>query len=115
MLRRAQVTDVQFANTMSKGIPMTRRDSGPNPLRPDASELLAQLQSGSLSAEQLLRAQLARLAEVQPLLNGATQIFSERASAEARQPQPGALSGLPCSVKETFGLAGETVTAGSLR
>ncbi|EEF23854.1 amidase, putative, partial [Ricinus communis] len=53
-------------------------------------------------------------------MNAATQIFRDEAMARARQLDLSGdrslpLFGLPCSVKETFGLAGQEVTAGSLR
>ena len=87
---------------------------------PDATALRQQLQSGSLTATQLVQRQLEALAAVQPCLNAATAILRDEALHTAAQPltdkqTAGALAGLPCSVKETFGLAGMTVTAGSLR
>lgn len=83
---------------------------------PDATALRQQLQSGSLTAAQLVQRQLEALATVQPRLNAATAILRDAASQRLTGEQTaGALAGLPCSVKETFGLAGMTVTAGSLR
>ena len=87
---------------------------------PDAVGLLAALRQGTLTAEQLVQAQLARLDQVQPQINGATHIFHQQALAQARLLDAAGdkslpLFGLPCSVKETFGLAGEPLTAGSLR
>lgn len=87
---------------------------------PDAVSLLSQLRAGQLTAGQLVRDRLDRLASLQPLINGATRILRDEALAQAAQldrdgDQSLPLFGLPCSVKETFGLAGEQVTAGSLR
>lgn len=87
---------------------------------PDAVSLLAELRRGLLTSEQLVSERLARLVQSQPAINGATQIFVEAALAQAAQLDRDGdrslpLFGLPCSVKETFGLAGELVTAGSLR
>lgn len=87
---------------------------------PDAVGLLAQLRGGSLKVEQLVSERIARLVESQPTINGATHIFAEQALAQAAQldgdgDQSLPLFGMPCSVKETFGVAGELVTAGSLR
>ncbi|HEX4911336.1 MAG TPA: amidase, partial [Permianibacter sp.] len=87
---------------------------------PDATALLQQLKSGSVTVSQLVQQQLNALSEVQSHLNAATAILRDEALRAAAQPlagerQAGALAGLPCSVKETFGLAGMTVTAGSLR
>jgi Asp-tRNA(Asn)/Glu-tRNA(Gln) amidotransferase A subunit family amidase len=91
-----------------------------NTQAPDAVSLLAQLRAGQLTAEQLVKELLDRLARLQPQINGATRIFRDEALAQAaRLDRDGdralPLFGLPCSVKETFGLAGEQVTAGSLR
>ncbi|MBK9051233.1 MAG: amidase [Chloroflexi bacterium] len=82
---------------------------------PDATELLKQIQSGERSAEGVVSEYLQRLETQHPRINAAVHIFREEALAQARTPQSGPLSGLPISVKETFGLAGETVTAGSMR
>ena len=86
----------------------------------DAVSLLAQLRNGALTVEQLVGERLDRLAQCQPQINAATQVFRDEALAQAAlldrdgdRSLP--LFGLPCSVKETFGLAGEQVTAGSLR
>ena len=87
---------------------------------PDAVALLAALRQGTLTVEQLMQSQLARLDQVQPQINGATHIFRDQALAQARlldttgdRSLP--LFGLPCSVKETFAIAGEPLTAGSMR
>jgi len=87
---------------------------------PDAVALLSALRQGALTVEQLVRSHLARLDQVQPQVNGATQIFRDAALARARlldatgdRSLP--LFGLPCSVKETFAIAGEHLTAGSMR
>lgn len=45
---------------------------------PDAVALLAALRQGELTVEQLVRSQLARLDQVQPQVNGATQIFRDQ-------------------------------------
>ncbi|WP_170304200.1 amidase [Duganella radicis] len=87
---------------------------------PDAVGLLSQLRGGLLTSEQLVTERLDRLARVQPRINGATQIFRDQALAQAalldrEGDRSLPLFGLPCSVKETFGLAGQQVTAGSLR
>jgi Asp-tRNA(Asn)/Glu-tRNA(Gln) amidotransferase A subunit family amidase len=81
----------------------------------DATALLKRMRDGETSAEAIMREHLARLAETQPLYNGATQIMADHALEEARAPRPGPLSGLPLSVKETFDIAGEPVTLGSIR
>ncbi len=90
----------------------------PSHLLPDAVSLRAMLERGDLSATQLLERQLARLDATQPAINGATAILRTQARQQlaALDGAPrGPLYGLPCSVKETFGMAGHNVTAGSLR
>ncbi|MDD9893565.1 MAG: amidase, partial [Gammaproteobacteria bacterium] len=87
---------------------------------PDATALLQQLRSGTLIAEQLTTQHLQRLHESQADVNGATHILHEQAITRARELDASGdkslpLFGLPCSIKETFGLAGEQVTAGSIR
>ncbi|MET0320859.1 MAG: amidase [Duganella sp.] len=87
---------------------------------PDAIDLLAALRGGRLTSEHLVREHLQRLDQSQPRINAATQIFHDGALAAARRldldgDRSLPLFGLPFSVKETFGLAGQQVTAGSLR
>jgi len=82
---------------------------------PDATDVLSQLRSGSLSAAALVEQQLERLAAVQGTLNASTEILAEEARRAAAHPLPGPLSGLPITLKETIGLAGRAITAGSLR
>ncbi|MFK7893004.1 MAG: amidase [Granulosicoccus sp.] len=84
-------------------------------LLPDATELLRQMREGERTAEVIMQEHLTRLHETQPLHNGATQIMSDSALAQARSPRKGPLSGLPLSVKETFNIKGEKVTLGSKR
>lgn len=73
------------------------------------------MQSGERSAEDVLREHLDRLNLEAPRINAATTVFREQALKEAKKPRKGPLSGLPMSVKETFAIAGEEVTAGSIR
>jgi len=91
-----------------------------NLLEPDATGFLADLRRGVLTSAQLVESHIARIERTQPQMNGATHIFREEAMAQAQQLDRSGdkflpLFGLPCSVKETFGLAGQQVTAGSLR
>jgi aspartyl-tRNA(Asn)/glutamyl-tRNA(Gln) amidotransferase subunit A/fatty acid amide hydrolase 2 len=91
-----------------------------NLLEPDATALLADLRRGVLTVSRLVESHLARIERTQAQMNGATQIFRDQAMALAEQLDRAGdkslpLFGLPCSVKETFGLAGHQVTAGSLR
>ena len=81
----------------------------------DATALLQGLADGRFDAQSLIERHLARLAETRPSLNAATEILDAEARAEAARPRPGPLSGLPVSVKETYALAGRSLTGGSLR
>ena len=83
--------------------------------RPDATALLEAMRAGRRTALDVVGEHLDRLEAVQPALNAATAILRDQALAEAAAPRPGPLSGLPVSVKETCGLAGHEITAGSLR
>jgi Asp-tRNA(Asn)/Glu-tRNA(Gln) amidotransferase A subunit family amidase len=82
---------------------------------PDATELRKQLASGSISASSVVSDYLSRLEKHHHRINAATQRFHERALLQARNPRLGPLSGIPISIKETFGIAGEEITVGSLR
>jgi Asp-tRNA(Asn)/Glu-tRNA(Gln) amidotransferase A subunit family amidase len=82
---------------------------------PDGTELARQMAAGERTAEAVVRQYLQRLETNHPRINAAVQVFSEAALAAAQNPRPGPLSGLPVSVKETFGIKGETITVGSKR
>lgn len=84
------------------------------PGEPDASDLRAQIRQGGLTPLALVERHLARL-EAVASLNAAVEVLAQPARAAAEAPLQGALAGLTCSVKETIGLAGHPVTAGSLR
>ena len=81
----------------------------------DATAILEQMRIGKLSSKQLVQASLDRLHQVNPHLNAATQVFNEQALAAAENPIAGPLSGLPITLKETYALAKEQVTVGSVR
>ncbi len=85
------------------------------PNQPDASELLRQMQGGERTAVSIVEEHLQRLEANHARLNAAVHVFKDEALAEAKNPRPGPLSGLPISVKETIALAGHSVTAGSQR
>ena len=87
---------------------------------PDATTLLKELRKGNTTSESLVIEHINRLKSLQPSLNGATKIYEEEAIEQARQMDINGdkslpLFGLPCSVKETFDIEGEEVTAGSIR
>jgi aspartyl-tRNA(Asn)/glutamyl-tRNA(Gln) amidotransferase subunit A/fatty acid amide hydrolase 2 len=73
------------------------------------------MRTSRVSAVDLVQEYLGRLEEQQPVLNGAVSVLRDSAIAEAANPHSGPLAGLPISVKETIGLAGQSLTAGSLR
>jgi len=81
----------------------------------DATELLRQMQSGERTAVSLVTEHIERLEANHARLNAAVHVFKDEALAEAKNPRPGPLSGLPISVKETIGIGGQTITAGSKR
>ncbi len=89
-------------------------------LRP-AVELAALLRTGELSARELLAACLARVAELDPLLNAVVTLDAERAEQRARELDDallrsgpvGPLHGLPCAHKDALPTAGLRTTWGS--
>ena len=82
---------------------------------PDATELLRQMREGERSSIDVVREHLDRVEAEQPRLNAATEILRDEALAQAESPTPGPLSGLPITLKETYGLAGHDITGGSAR
>ena len=65
--------------------------------------------------EEVVAEHLARLERHHPAINAAVRVFREEAPLQARYLDAGPLAGVPISVKETIGIDGETVTAGSAR
>ncbi|MGK5023216.1 amidase [Janthinobacterium sp. RB2R34] len=91
-----------------------------NLAEPDAVHLLDDLRRGATTATQLAETHLGRIEQAHASINAATHVFRQQALEQARQldlhgDKSLPLFGLPCSVKETFGLAGHEVTAGSKR
>lgn len=82
---------------------------------PDATTLMEQIADGQRSATDVVRWHLNRLDTVNPTLNAATEVLRDEALTQAANPQPGPLSGLPITLKETYALAGRQVTCGSQR
>lgn len=81
----------------------------------DATDELARLAAGEIAPPALLAEHLERLRASQPVHNGAVEILAAAARAAAAGPLAGPLAGLPYSLKETIGIRGHEVTAGSLR
>jgi Asp-tRNA(Asn)/Glu-tRNA(Gln) amidotransferase A subunit family amidase len=81
----------------------------------DAVATLARLRAGRSTATELVVEHLERLRTQHERLNAAVSVDEAGALAAAEQVGEGPLAGLPVSVKETFALAGQSLTAGSLR
>lgn len=85
------------------------------PNQVDATELLRQMQHGERTAVSIVTEHIERLEANHLRLNAAVHVFKDEALAEAKNPRPGPLSGLPISIKETIGIGGHSITAGSKR
>lgn len=90
------------------------------PIRPDATSLLEELREGKINSESLVKAHLEVLKKGQPDINAAVKIFEEEAIQQAKELDKSSkkdlpLFGLPCTVKETFAIKNEEITAGSIR
>ena len=90
------------------------------PIRPDATSYLEELRVGKTNSETIVRDHLSQLKKTQPTVNGATKIYEKEALDLARDLDKTGdtslpLFGLPCTVKETFAIQGEEVSAGSIR
>ncbi len=91
-------------------------------LEKSATELAAMIRGGETSSAEVLEAHLDRIREVNPALNAIVRLRLREARAEARAADQalrergpdgvGPLHGVPCSIKECFGLRGMPQTAG---
>jgi len=81
----------------------------------DAVALTGGRAMGMADPEEIVAEHLERLTRHHPTLNAAVRVFREEAPVQARYLDAGPLAGVPISVKETIGIDGETVTAGSAR
>lgn len=81
----------------------------------DAVATCERLREGRCSAAEVVAEYLGRLDARHATLNAAVSVQRASAIDAARHPGDGPLAGLPISVKETFGIAGEPLTAGSMR
>lgn len=82
---------------------------------PDAVAARQQLRVGRCSATDLVTQYLGRLNDQHATLNAAVKVYDDAAIAASERIGDGPLAGLPISVKETFGIADEALTAGSVR
>src|SRR6266496_1441806 len=86
-----------------------------------ASQLARLVRSGSISSEELVRAYLSRIAEVNPKLNAVCQIDEKGALAAARDAdaalkrggEVGKLHGVPVTIKDSFDTKGIISTGGT--
>lgn len=81
----------------------------------DAVALTGSRVMGMGDPEEVVAEHLERLGRHHPTINAAVRVFREAAPLQARYLDAGPLAGVPISVKETIGIDGETVTAGSMR
>jgi len=85
------------------------------------TEIAGAVRSGAVSATEIARAALARIATREPALNAFTAVTAERALAEAAAVDarriaggdPGMLAGVPYAVKNLFDITGVTTLAGA--
>jgi amidase len=83
-------------------------------------ELAADIRSRSVTAREVIDAHLTRIDEVNPVVNALTVVFDDRARAAAdavdlaftEGREPGALAGVPFSVKENIDLSWSATTSG---
>jgi aspartyl-tRNA(Asn)/glutamyl-tRNA(Gln) amidotransferase subunit A len=86
-----------------------------------ASSIARRVRGRELSAEEVTRAHLDRIAVVEPKLDAFLSVLGERALERARAVDatlaagrdPGPLAGVPVAVKDVLALAGEQTTCGS--
>src|SRR5262245_36081292 len=101
----------------------SKRKSSLNPklYYSSASALAEAIRSKEVSSLEVVKAFLARIAEVNPKLNAVFQIQTEKAMAQAREADAalargevkGPLHGVPMTIKDSFDTAGVISTAGT--
>jgi amidase len=79
-----------------------------------ATHLARLVRQGSISPEELVQAHLDRIAEVNPRIHAAIEVFAEKALAAAKGADTGPLCGVPFSVKDSIQVAGAVCTGGTL-
>jgi len=93
----------------------------PYSIYPDATGIAATVSQGEASAQTIVAAALARIADYNTTLNCFTSILAEQALADAKAVDqaiatghtPGPLAGVPFAVKDLFDIAGIRTLAGS--
>jgi len=96
---------------------MTERPDVPSPLwQGGLRELAAAIRSGSVTAREVIDAHLARIDDVNPMVNALTVVFHDRARALADEVDAGrvtgVLAGVPFTVKENIDLTWSATTSG---
>gem|GEM_PF-6145699 len=81
---------------------------------PDATQVLESFKNGTLTLELHVKNCLEQLEGRANNFHAATEILADEARMAIREARGGALAGLAFSVKETIGLAGKPITAGSM-
>src|SRR5262249_50113718 len=116
---------VSSAISRCRTTPSRRRCSWPSSVMDaawtHASEIAAAVSEGRTGASTVVSAVLARIAELNPVLNAFTAALAERAEARAagvdaarrKGRPPGPLAGVPFAVKNLFDVAGLVTLAGS--
>jgi amidase len=79
----------------------------------DAVDLVTRLQSGEVSATELVEAAIARTEKVDPDLRGLAYAAYERARVEARTPRDGYFSGVPSFIKDIVDVEGMPTMMGA--
>jgi len=80
---------------------------------PDAYTLRNEMNTGELSATQLIKDSLTRIKNSHKKINAAVHVFEKQATQEAKTPKKGPLAGIPISLKEIIANVGTVITAGS--
>jgi Asp-tRNA(Asn)/Glu-tRNA(Gln) amidotransferase A subunit family amidase len=81
----------------------------------DATALLADLKSGTITPRQAVAEAIAKTESSHTRLNAAIEILKTEATAQLENLPAGALHGLPISVKECYAMAGRQIRSGSTR
>lgn len=101
----------------------TQRSEGTELIESSAMSLAARIRTRELSAREVVDAHIARIERVNPLLNAVVNTRFEAARREAVRADEalasgadvGPLHGVPCTIKEFFGIAGMPRTGGMMR
>ncbi|PRY37495.1 amidase [Umezawaea tangerina] len=85
------------------------------PWEASAVETGRRVRAGEVSAVEVVEAHLARIAEVNPVVNALAEVFADDAREQARHVRDGPLAGVPFSVKDNLDVAGKATTHGVAR